>query len=187
MCLLSSYQLFLSELLPSHPILPPRAEHGAHMLLALLSVFILEVPLSLHGQSLHGILRFLRLPTCPRPGSLIPILCVLLLFAVLCFPSLISQTHSSWWTCFNICPLWREKICKYQKGLSHLSQIFPCVFPSQLSVPCMLNFHKSFVWEAQKLAQGKAAYADLPACPHPVVSELLLIEIEEPFASPSGC
>lgn len=84
LCLLSSYQFFLSELLPSPSLHPPRTEHGAHRL----STFILEVLLSLYGKSWHEISSFLMFPTCPRPVILIPIRCVLLLIAVLCCPSL---------------------------------------------------------------------------------------------------
>lgn len=44
-----------------------------------------------------------------------------------------------------ICFLWGKKIGKSQKGPSQLPQLLSCVLPSQLAVPRMLNFHKSFV------------------------------------------
>lgn len=90
---------------------------------------------------------------------------------------------SSWCTCFNICSLWGKKIGKSQKGPSQLPQLLSCVFPSQIPVPCMLNFHKSFLREAQRLTQGKAAHADLPTQPPPCVSGLnsrspLLLQVD---------
>lgn len=94
-------QLFLSELLPSHSLHPPRAKHSAHIL----SMFILEVLPSLHGQSLNEVLSFLSFPTCPRPVSLIPIL--LYLYKLCALSCSLLPFFSPGWTCFNF-PLWEE-------------------------------------------------------------------------------
>lgn len=111
---------------------------------------------------------FLRLPTCPSPAILIPVLCVLIRFAMLCFPSPAQLNRFCFVEPLLIpVPSGGSSFVKPRKAPASNLSFFLVFFQASFQSPACWITKTTFVWEAQRLTQGKAAYVDLPTPTHP--------------------
>lgn len=100
---------------------------------------------------------FLRLPTCPSPAILIPVLCVLILFAMLCFPSPAQLNRFCFVEPLLIpVPSGGSSFVKPRKAPASNLSFFLVFFQASFQSPACWITKTSFVWEAQRLTQGKA-------------------------------